>query len=192
MQNSKPSQWEPREKLELILLHLSKEEAITTICREAGVSRTLFYRWIKQVGRALQEALESKKRGRRAKSILESPREAEALQSRILELEREVAGLRKERDRFKLITEVAQRVIRRNAWAPRGPGTRRRGRPKKNASAVPPIAASTPSTGERQESSEQESPPSPPPGASTEPPTGVGLPASSKEPGPDIPGSAKT
>lgn len=181
-----------RERLELVLLGLAKEEAVTTICEEAGISRPLFYRWIKQVRRALSEALEAKKRGRKAKSILESPRQAEALQKRVLELEREVAALRKERDRYKLVTEVAQRVIRRKVYGQRGPGTGRRGRPKKSAAPIPPPASVISGAGATTAPLASVPATMPRPGASTESPTGAGSIAGSKAPETGGPGSPKS
>jgi hypothetical protein len=62
------------------------------------------------------QALESRKPGRRPAQ--QSPEELQLLKERLKRLEKELAAVRRERDRYERMTEVAQRVIQRNGWNP--------------------------------------------------------------------------
>lgn len=107
----------PQERLELILVALAKQETVESLCRQAGVSRELFYRWMRAVRQAGLRALEAKAPG--PKSFKEaSASEVRRLKERLDRLEKDSRRLRRERDRFQELTEVAQRIIRRNAWGP--------------------------------------------------------------------------
>ena len=108
----------PQERLDLVLLGLIREQTVGKLCEQAGVSKALFYQWLRRGREGLLKALEAKKPGRKPAQEKQSPQEVLALQERLKRMEQEIAGLRKERDRFKLITEVAQRVIHRNGWNP--------------------------------------------------------------------------
>lgn len=176
-----------QERLELVLLGLMREQAVETLCDQAGVSRNLFYRWLHQAREALLRALEAKKPGRKPKAAQQSPQETQALQERLLQLEREMASLRKERDHLKLVTEVAQRVIQRNGWKDQ-PRTRRS---KKNAARAQEPASSTPSSGPSSVSSAPLPASSRGPGASAAPPTGGGSAAGSKDTAQENPASAR-
>lgn len=108
----------PRERLDLILLGLGRREPATRLCEQAGVSRELFYRWMRAVKEAGLKALEAKAPG--PKRIVEEKAPAQALKlgERVGRLEKELKGLRKDRDHWKLLAEVAQRIIRRQSWGP--------------------------------------------------------------------------
>lgn len=133
----------PQERLELVLLGLVREQTVGRLCEQAGVSKALFYQWLRRGREGLLKALEAKKPGRKPAPAQQGPQEPQALQERLKRMEQEVAGLRKERDRYKLMTEVAQRVIHRNGWNPAPP----RGSVKKKGSPTRRHAGATPGSG---------------------------------------------
>lgn len=104
----------PVERLELVLLGVAKEEPATELCLKAGVSRELFYRWMKLVREAALMALEQGKPG--PKPEREPAEEAKRLAEKVEKLTRENTQLRREKSRLKLILGVAKRIIRRHAW----------------------------------------------------------------------------
>ena len=108
----------PQERLELVLLCLARQVPVKQLCREAGISRELCYRWLRAVREASLKALEFKKTGPKRVKEESSPLEVLKLQERVKRLEKELKGTRKERDRWQLMSEVARRIIRRNAWGP--------------------------------------------------------------------------
>jgi len=113
MKNKLPS---PEERLELILLGLARRVPIRDLCRQAGVSRELFYRWLRNVRIAGLKALESKAPGPKTVPPEKAEQLAHKLGPRVEQLEKEVRSLRKERDHWQLLAETAKRIIRRNAW----------------------------------------------------------------------------
>jgi len=115
MQNKLPS---PEERLELILLGLARRVPVRELCRQAGVSRELFYRWLRAVRLAGLRALESKAPGPKAIPPGKAEQMAHKLVPRVEQLEKAVRKLRKERDHWQLLAETAKRIIRRNAWGP--------------------------------------------------------------------------
>ena len=108
----------PEERLELILLGLARRVPIRELCRQAGVSRELFYRWLRAVRLAGLRALESKAPGPKAIPPEQAEQIAHKLVPRVEHLEKEVRNLRKDRDHWRLLAETAMRIIRRNAWGP--------------------------------------------------------------------------
>lgn len=107
----------PQERLELILLGLARQQTVETLCRQAGVSRELFYRWMKLVRAAALKALEAKLPGPKAAS--ENPeKDLARARERLERQENALAKLRKELAYEKLVAKTAQRIIRRNAWGP--------------------------------------------------------------------------
>jgi len=104
----------PVERLELVLLGVAREAPSTDLCRQAGVSRELFYRWMKQVREAALMALEQGKPG--PKPAREAAEEAKLLAEKVEKLSRENAQLRREKSKLKLVLGVAKRIIRRHAW----------------------------------------------------------------------------
>lgn len=107
-----------RERLDLILHALAERESATALCRQAGVSRELFYRWMRSVREAGLKALESKAPGPKRVRTEEAEQTAQKLLGRVARLEKEVRGLRKDRDHWRLLAETAKRIIRRQAWGP--------------------------------------------------------------------------
>ena len=105
----------PQERLELILLGIGRQQTVEALCRQAGVSRELFYRLMSRVRAAALKALEAGQPGPKAVS---QPSEKELLKirERLERQERELAKLRKELTYEKLVVKTAQRIIRRNAW----------------------------------------------------------------------------
>lgn len=113
----------PVERLELVLLGVAREEPSTELCRKAGVSRELFYRWMRQVREASLMALEQGKPG--PKPEREAAEEARRLAEKVEKLVWENAQLRREKSRLKLVLGVAKRIIRRHAW---GSDTKKNGK----------------------------------------------------------------
>ena len=107
----------PEERMDLILLGLAREQTVEALCQQAGVSRELFYRWMKRVRTAGLQALLAKEPGPKAVPANPEPL-VRKLRERLMKLEKETVRLRKERDRLKLLFQVAQRIIRRRAWGP--------------------------------------------------------------------------
>ena len=104
----------PLERLDLVLLGVARESTATALCAEAGISRTLFYRMMRDVREAALKALEAGKPG--PKPEREPEEEAKRLAEKVEKLSRENAQLRREKSRLKLILGVARRIIRRHAW----------------------------------------------------------------------------
>ena len=102
---------------ELILLGIGRQQTVEKLCQQAGVSRELFYRWMKLVRAAALKVLEAKLPGPKTVS---QPSEKELLKmrERLERQERELAELRKALTYEKLVVKTAQRIIRRNAWGP--------------------------------------------------------------------------
>ena len=108
----------PQERLDLILLGMARLETATALCAKAGVSRELFYRWMRAVREAGLKAVEAKLPGPKRIEPEKAPKEALKLRERVERLERELRRLRKERDHWKLLAEIAKRIIQRRGWGP--------------------------------------------------------------------------
>ena len=107
----------PQERLELILLGIGRRQTVENLCRQAGVSRELFYRWMGVVRAAALKVLEAKLPG--PKTVSQSPeKELLKIREQLSRQEKELGKLRKERNYLKLVVKTAQRIIRRNAWGP--------------------------------------------------------------------------
>lgn len=104
----------PVERLELVLLGLARETTAKELCRQAGVSRELFYRWMKQAREASLMALEKGKPG--PKPEREPSEEAKRLAEKVDRLLREKAALQQERSRLKLVLRQAKSIIQKNGW----------------------------------------------------------------------------
>jgi transposase-like protein len=132
----------PQERLELILLGLARREPATALCRQAGVSRELFYRWMRAVREAGLKALAAKAPGPKRIEAEKAPREALRLRERVERLEKQNKELRQEGAHWKLLAETAKRIIHRQAWGP-GPEPR----VKKNTMRSPRREESMPRNG---------------------------------------------
>jgi transposase-like protein len=108
----------PQERLELILLGLARREPATALCKQAGVSRELFYRWMRAVRDAGLKALAAKAPGPKQIEAEKAPREALRLRERVARLEKQNKELRQEGAHWKLLAETAKRIIQRQAWGP--------------------------------------------------------------------------
>lgn len=139
----------PQERLELILLGLARREPATALCRQAGVSRELFYRWMRAVRDAGLKALEAKAPGPKRIEPEKAPKEALKLRERVARLEKELKAVRKDRDHLNLVVSTAQRIIRRNAW-----GTAAEPKVKKNGMRNLRRGSFMPENGPRSESME--------------------------------------
>ena len=170
----------PLERLELILLGLGRREPATKLCEQAGVSRELFYRWMRAVREAGLRALEAKAPGPKRVQEETAPKEALRMRERVARLEKELRKTRKERDHWKLLAEVGRRIIRRQGWGPAP-----RAASKKNATPSPGRGRYTSRSGRRSGPEEPEPQPSPGAGESAEAPIGGGRPASSEGQGPE-------
>jgi len=166
---NRPKLPSPQERLDLILLGLARGKPVDLLCQEAGVSRELFYRWMQRVRQGALQALEAKAPGpKRVKNTEQAAREIQRVQERMERLEREAAMLRKERDHLKVVSDVAQRIIERQAWSP--PPTSAKKNAMSTKRSYRPIARS----GNRNEPSVRLSDHSARPGASTGSHTGDG------------------
>jgi transposase-like protein len=165
----------PQERLDLILLGLARRTPVAALCRQAGVSRELFYRWTREVRAAGLRALEAKFPGPKRLAPEKATARALKLEKRLQRLEKEARGLRKERDHWRMLAEMARRIIRRQGWGPAP-----RPRFKKKAMPSPKRASAAYGSGPLN------APPAPKPelspgaGASAEAPIGDGLPGRSR------------
>lgn len=162
----------PEERLELVLLGLIREQTVETLCAQSGVSKALFYQWLRRGREGLLKALEAKKPGRRRAEEVATPEDLLKLQERVSRLEKELASERKEKDRYKLQSEVGQRIIQRNGWNPEPP--KKRGRPKKNGAPMMKREGDTAVNGKSSAGSEPKAARMPEPGESAGAPTGAG------------------
>jgi transposase-like protein len=118
----------PQERLDLILLGIARLEPATALCAKAGVSRELFYRWMRAVRQASLKAVEAKLPGPKRIEPEKAPKEALRLRARVERLEKEARRLRWERDHQRLLAGIATRIIERNAWnQPAGPKLKKNG-----------------------------------------------------------------
>lgn len=109
----------PQERLDLILMGLARQQPIKQLCRQAGVSRELFYRWTGRVRRAGLRALEAKAPGPKEVKVKQDVEaQLKSLQAKIEKLEKEKKLLRQEKEHLKLVAECAQRIIKRQDWGP--------------------------------------------------------------------------
>ena len=109
----------PTERMELILLGIARQQPLKTLCRQAGVSRELFYRWMRKVRQAALLALEAEPPGPRpARKAGNLNLEIIRLKRIVLRLTKQLADLRRQKSRLALMVQSAQRTIRRNAWKP--------------------------------------------------------------------------
>lgn len=104
----------PLERLDLVLLGVARGSPAKALCLQAGVSRELFYRWMRDVREAALKALEAGKPG--PKPEREPEEEVKRLAEKVEKLSRENAQLRREKSRLKLVLGAALRIIRRHAW----------------------------------------------------------------------------
>jgi transposase-like protein len=166
----------PQERLDLILLGLAKGQPVDRLCRQAGVSRELFYRWMKRVRTSALEALETRKPGpKRVKHMEQAASKLQRMEERLKRLEREAASLRKERNYLEQVNQVSRRIIRRQAGLPdKLPALQSSAPVKKNVMRLDRTAGPIANSGKPSVPWEQRSNPSVPPGASTGSPTGDG------------------
>lgn len=168
----------PQERLGLILAGLGRREPIRNLCRQAGVSRELFYRWLRQVRSAGLKALEARAPGPKRIPEEKAPAQMLKLEARAKRLEEENRALRKDRDHWKMVAELARRIIRREGWgpAPRAPSKKK---------AMPSHRRENATSGSGPWNAPQAPQPEPSPGAggSAGAATGGGAPAKSQEPG---------
>src|SRR4030043_237215 len=99
MKNPKVKLPFPPERLDLILLALSGQQPIKKLCEQAGVSRKIFYRWIRRGKEASLQALESQAPGpKKHKDPKKLPEKVEKLEKRVLKLSKKLKCLRHEKE----------------------------------------------------------------------------------------------
>ena len=107
----------PQERLELILIGLSRRRPIKELCLEAHVSRELFYRWMGRVHQAGLRALEARAPGPKERGLAKPEEEVAKLRVRLEALEAKSKRLRKDKQHLELMVKSARRTIRRRGWA---------------------------------------------------------------------------
>src|SRR5271169_4694271 len=114
---NRPKLASPQERLDLILLGLARGKPVETLCREAGVSRELFYRWMRRVRTGALQALETQTPGpKRVRSVPQATQKIQRMEQRLSRLERQARELRRQRDHLTLVNREALGVIRRRVW----------------------------------------------------------------------------
>lgn len=108
----------PEERFELILAGLQRREPIEKLCKQAGISRQVFYKWMNRVREAALTALEAERPGPKRASRENPDAQVQKLKERTLSLEKKTAALEKERNHLKRVVEVATRIIRKRSWGP--------------------------------------------------------------------------
>lgn len=140
----------PQERLELILLGLARGRSVEALCQEAGISRELFYRWMKRVRKSAIQALEAKRPGpKRVKDVEQAAQKIRRMEERQARLESQAATLRKERDHLQEVNRVARRIIQRQARDPVSEASS-----KKNAMRTKPRSGSIANNGKKNASTE--------------------------------------
>ena len=169
-EKNRPKLPSPQERLDLILLGLAHGKPVEALCREAGVSRELFYRWMRRVRTGALQALETQTPGpKRVRSVPQATQKIQRMAERLTRLERQARDLRRERDHLTLVNREALGVIRRRVWEEPGAPS------KKNAMRANRHDRSTVRNGSRPEPSAPPSGRSAPPGEFTVPRTGDGF-----------------
>jgi len=105
---------DPKERLELILTGLSGKKDVAELCKEAGISRELYYRWLERVKEQALKALAPREPGPGRKEA--SPEDVKKLEARVEKLSKKLSKARKESAYLGLVVKTAQKIIRRNAW----------------------------------------------------------------------------
>lgn len=168
-EKNRPKLPSPQERLDLILLGLAHGRPVESLCREAGVSRELFYRWMRRVRQGALQSLETQMPGpKRIKTVPQAARKLQRMEERLTRLEQQARSLRKQRDHLTLVNREALGVIRRQAWGEPGVPV------KKNAMRTTLPVKSTVRNGNKRESGAPRAGLSAPPGGFTAPPTGDG------------------
>lgn len=107
----------PTERMELILLGMSRARPIEALCLEANVSKELFYRWMGRVREAALRELEPRRPGPKESKLMgDAEAEIKKLKARIAELEKDKQDLRKANEYLELVAKTAQRIIQRRGW----------------------------------------------------------------------------
>lgn len=103
------------EKMVLLASGMSKKNKVAALCRETGISRKQYYKLLKRAKRALREAVEDRKRGRKPKT---PDPEKEALRT-------QVKSLRQKLVRTETLLAVAQKIARDHPLGQRVPGEKK-------------------------------------------------------------------
>ena len=106
----------PAERMELIVLGMGRRRPVAELCREARVSKVLFYRWMGRVRRAGLRELAPTKPGPKEKRVDDAEAEIKKLRARVATLEKDKKALRKTNDYLELVVKTAKRIIRRRGW----------------------------------------------------------------------------
>ena len=167
---NRPKLPSPQERLDLILLGLAHGKPVEKLCQEAGVSRELFYRWMRRVRTGALKALETQTPGpKRVRNVGQATQKIQRMQERLSQLEQRARSLRKERDHLTLVNREALGIIRRQVWTEPGAPA------KKNAMRAKRSVTSTDRNGNRPKPVEPRSVPSARSGELIVPRTGDGF-----------------
>lgn len=167
---NRPKLPSPQERLDLILLGLARGKPVEVLCREAGVSRELFYRWMRRVRTGALNALETQTPGpKRVKTMEQAAQKIQRMQERVSHLEQRAKSLRKEHRHLTLVNREALGIIRRRVWTEPGAPA------KKNAMRAKRSVTSTVRNGNRPKPAAARSVPSARPGELIGPRTGDGF-----------------
>jgi len=183
---NRPKLASPQERLDLILLGLARGKPVEMLCREAGVSRELFYRWMRRVRTGALNALETQTPGpKRIKNVEQATHKIQRMHERLSHLEQQARSLRKERDHLTLVNREALGIIRRRVWEEPGAPA------KKNAMRANRSVTSTVRNGNRRAPKALPSDRSAQPGELIVPPTGDGCADRTSPDGPESGGLKK-
>lgn len=106
----------PQERMDLIVLGMGRRRPVEELCREAKVSKVLFYRWMDRVRRAGLRELEPTRPGPKEKRLDDPEAEIKKLRLKIAALEKDKKKLRKSKEYLELVVKTAKRIIRRRGW----------------------------------------------------------------------------
>ena len=110
----------PRERLDLLMLGIAGVKPVEELCKEAGVSRTLFYRWMERLKETGLEVLEAQKPGPKKPSGEKQTAQVERLEKQVEHLSKSLAETRKEKQHLEVVLSTAHRIIRRQGWSKAG------------------------------------------------------------------------
>jgi transposase-like protein len=129
----------PQERLDLVLKVLAQVKTTTELANEAGISRTLMYRWLGKVRTAAMQALESEDPGPKGPKGDEAEKELQKAREELQKAQKELTRMAKENSRLQEVERVSKAIIKRQGWGPHpddakknGEAKKHRGRPRLN------------------------------------------------------------
>lgn len=104
-----------RERLELLLAGLSGKQDVKKLCRKAGISRELYYRWLKRVRKKSLQALRAGYPGPTEKENTSVDR-VKKLVRKVTKLRRKLLESKKQEEHLQLVVKTARKIIKRQGW----------------------------------------------------------------------------